>query len=66
MKYVVAIIVLLVLLVIFQNTDVVTLRFLFWRASLSLVLVLLLTVVIGLLAGFALGRWGWRRKEDEP
>jgi uncharacterized integral membrane protein len=57
-RIVVAILIALVLVVIVQNTSVVTLHFLLWNASLSLVLVLLFTALAGFLAGYLLGRLG--------
>ena len=41
----------LIVIVIFQNTETVTLRFLFWRLSMSQILLLTFTV----LSGFVLG-----------
>ena len=42
----------LVVIVVAQNSDVVELRFLFWEVSLSRVVVLLLTLTIGIVVGF--------------
>jgi uncharacterized integral membrane protein len=51
--------VLLVLAIIFvlQNTQVVQVRFFFWTVSMSRSLVLLGTLVIGLFAGWLIGRF---------
>lgn len=45
-----------VLFVLLQNTQVVSVRFLFWRLSMSQVILLPLILVIGLAAGFIIGR----------
>jgi len=58
MRYVIAFLVAVALLVIAQNTGVVTLRFLVWKGEMSLVLVLLFTTVLGFVAGYLLGRLG--------
>lgn len=47
------------LILILQNTSVVTLRFLFWEFSLSQVILLPLVLGLGLLIGFVLGRRSW-------
>ncbi len=47
-----SLVVLLLLIVIFQNTGVVTLRLLFWRISMSLALVLPLILLTGFGMGF--------------
>lgn len=43
---------LLALFVLVQNTEVVTVRFLFWSKPLSQVVLILLVLVIGFLAGY--------------
>ena len=54
--------VLLVLAIIFvlQNTQVVEVRFFFWTVSMSRSLVLLGTLVIGLFAGWLIGKFTGR------
>ena len=42
----------LMITVIFQNTEVVTLRVLFWQLSMSRIILLLLAVVTGFVMGF--------------
>ena len=42
----------LIAIVVAQNSGVVTLRFLFWEVSLSRVILLLLTLAIGVVVGF--------------
>ncbi|MDH3198259.1 MAG: lipopolysaccharide assembly protein LapA domain-containing protein [Candidatus Krumholzibacteria bacterium] len=42
----------LIAIVVAQNSAVVSLRFLFWEASLSRVVLLLLTLAIGIMIGF--------------
>jgi uncharacterized integral membrane protein len=51
-----AIVVLLFLIVLFQNTDVVTLRVLFWDVSMSQVILIPLVLVIGFAAGFVVAK----------
>ncbi|MFH1279035.1 MAG: lipopolysaccharide assembly protein LapA domain-containing protein [Candidatus Eisenbacteria bacterium] len=43
---------LLALLVLVQNTNVVTVRLLFWSKPMSQVVLVLLTLVVGFLAGY--------------
>lgn len=58
----VALFVLLALVIVFvlQNTQVVDVRFFFWTVSMSRALVLLGTLVIGLFAGWLIGRFTTR------
>lgn len=49
-----AVLVLLVLVFVFQNTDVVDLRFLFWTVSMSRVLLAMLFLIVGLILGWIL------------
>ena len=44
------------LVVLLQNTQVVTLRFLFWRTSMSQILVVLILFGLGFLAGYLTGK----------
>ena len=55
----VVLLVLLVLVIVFalQNTQVVDVQFFFWTLSMSRALLLLGTLVIGLLAGWLMGRF---------
>ena len=55
---------LLVLAVVFalQNTQVVTLRFLFWQFSLSRALLVLLVLLVGIVVGWLLHGYRIRRK----
>ncbi len=53
---------LLVVIVVFQNTDAVTVRFLVWNASMPQAVALFGTAVIGFAVGALLaGRWLHRR-----
>jgi uncharacterized integral membrane protein len=47
---------LLVTILVVQNTEVVTLRFLFWEVALSRVLLLLLTFLAGGVLGYVLAK----------
>jgi uncharacterized integral membrane protein len=60
----IAILVLLVILIIFivQNTGPVSLRFLFWRDFVSLVVIILASFAVGVLLGFVFGRVRVRRR----
>ena len=46
--------VLLVLIIVFQNTEVVEFRFLMWKLSMSRALMLFGTLAIGIIAGWLL------------
>ena len=50
-KYLIATVVVLVLVFVFQNTQVVDIRFLFWKISMSNALILFLAVVFGFITG---------------
>jgi uncharacterized integral membrane protein len=57
---------LLILVVIAQNTEVVTMKFLFWEASLSRVVLLLLTLIVGFVVGFVVAKMPRRKKGAAP
>jgi uncharacterized integral membrane protein len=61
---------LLLVVVVFtlQNTESITIRFLFWQFSLSQALMLFLVLGIGILLGFLLGslRTGAAGKNNDP
>lgn len=46
------IVVVLALIVLFQNTQVVTFRFLFWSKDISQIVLVLLTLALGFVLGF--------------
>ena len=46
----------LLLIILLQNTQVVSVQFLFWKLSMSRILLLLLSIFVGLVAGFFIGR----------
>lgn len=52
----IAAVILLPLILALQNTDVVVLDVLFWKLSMSLVILILLTALIGLIAGYVIAR----------
>jgi uncharacterized integral membrane protein len=58
---VMAVIAVLVLTIIFQNTSVVTFRVLFWEISMSRVVFLLVALVVGFLLGLLFPRI-WRAR----
>ena len=55
----------LLLLFIFQNTQAIAVKFLFWKIYMSLALWLLIPLLIGLLLGFFILRKA-SRKSDQP
>ena len=46
----------LLLVVLFQNTQVVSVRFLFWKLSMSRIILLPLFMLIGFIIGFFVGK----------
>ena len=52
----------LFLIVIIQNTEVVSVRLLFWDLVMSRIVLLALSLAIGVIVGFLLGR-PWRKRE---
>ncbi|MDD5070842.1 MAG: lipopolysaccharide assembly protein LapA domain-containing protein [Candidatus Omnitrophica bacterium] len=46
----------LLLIVFLQNTQVVSIRFLFWKLSMSRIIFLPLLIILGFIAGFFTGR----------
>ena len=46
----------LLLVVLLQNTQVVSIRFLFWKLSMSRIILLPLIMLIGFIIGFFVGR----------
>ena len=60
----VAILVLLLLslVVVAQNTEVVSVRLLFWDLRMSRIILLALSLALGVIVGFLLGR-PWRRRD---
>jgi len=55
---------LLSLVVIVQNTEVVSVRILFWDFVMSRIILLALSVAVGVIIGFLLGR-PWRKREHQ-
>ena len=55
----------LVVFVAVQNSDPVTIRVLFWNATIDRLILFPALFVAGLILGFALG-WGWERKRARP
>lgn len=46
-------------IVLVQNTEVVSIKFLFWKLSMSRIIMIPLIFLIGGLVGFFLGRKSW-------
>lgn len=56
-KYIAGLIVLILFIIfLIQNTQVVTLRFYFWKLSMSQIILLPLTMLIGVAIGYILAR----------
>jgi len=54
---------LLFLIVVVQNTEVVSVRVLFWDLLMSRIILLALSLAVGVIIGFLLGR-PWRRRRQ--
>ena len=46
-------------IILLQNTDVVSIKFLFWKISMSRIILLPLMVLLGIVIGFFVGRKSW-------
>ncbi len=60
---VILVLLLLFLVVVVQNTEVVSVRLLFWDLVMSRIILLALSLAVGVIVGFLLGR-PWRRREQ--
>jgi uncharacterized integral membrane protein len=60
---IVLILLMLFLIVIVQNTEVVSVRLLFWDFVMSRIILLALSLSIGIVIGFLLGRPGRKQKQ---
>jgi len=60
---VILVLLLLFLVVVVQNTEVVSVRLLFWDLAMSRIILLALSLAVGTIVGFLLGR-PWRRREQ--
>jgi uncharacterized integral membrane protein len=49
-------IVVLILIIFFQNTQVVSFRIFFWKISMSQIILIPLTMIIGLVLGYVIGK----------
>jgi len=65
---VITVLVFLLLIVVVQNAEVVTVRLLFWQFSMSRVILILLAAVTGFVAGWAGARLADRnrRRSEDP
>jgi uncharacterized integral membrane protein len=50
------VIVVLILVIFFQNTQVVSFRIFFWKISMSQIILIPLTMIIGLVLGYVIGK----------
>jgi uncharacterized integral membrane protein len=55
---------LLVFILVFQNTEVVTVAFLFWKFEMSRVILILLAVMTGFICGYLVARLTSSRSQD--
>jgi len=60
---VILVLLLLFLVVVVQNTEVVSVRVLFWDLTMSRIILLAISLAVGVIVGFLLGR-PWRRREQ--
>lgn len=58
-----ALLILLFVIVVLQNTEIVDIRVLFWKLSMSRIILLVFALVVGLAVGYGLGRKRGRRSE---
>lgn len=57
---------LLILILILQNTEVVTVRLLFWELSMSRVILILLSTLAGFVSGYLVARIRHHRTTEIP
>lgn len=62
---VVAVLVVLSLVILFQNTQTVTLKFLFWQVTVSRIILIPLFVGMGFMMGYVAAKVGKRKLRDE-
>ena len=58
---IILVIIALCLIILFQNTQVVTLRLFFWNMAMSQIIFMPLIFVIGFILGFLVSKWAGRR-----
>ena len=51
-----SVIIILLLIIFFQNTQVVSFRIFFWKISMSQIILIPLTMIIGLALGYVIGK----------
>jgi len=61
-KIIIGILVVLFAIVLFQNTQVITVKFLFWEVQMAQILILLLSALLGFAIGYILLHIRGRRK----
>ena len=59
-----ALLILLFVIVVLQNTEIVDIRVLFWKLSMSRIILLVFALVVGLAAGYVLGRKRGRHRSE--
>jgi uncharacterized integral membrane protein len=57
------VVLLLALITIAQNAQYVTVRFLFWSAVTSQIVLVVLTLGLGFVMGFLLGKFAWKSRK---
>lgn len=61
---IIVIVAVLLLIIILQNTQVVSLRLFFWKISMSRIILLALTLIVGFALGYAVGEIGATKPKD--
>jgi len=59
------VIVVLILIIFFQNTQVVSFRIFFWKISMSQIILIPLTMIIGLVLGYLIGKLTGNRNREK-
>jgi len=60
---IILVLVALFLIILFQNTEVMEMRLFFWTISMSRIILFPLTLLVGIIIGFVLGRY---MKKEKP
>ena len=50
--------------ILVQNSQVVTIRLFFWKIAMSQVILVPFVLIIGFVAGFLVTKFGWRRNKN--
>ena len=61
--YLISFILLILIVIIFQNSEAVPIKVLFWEFKLSRIICLITSLLAGTAAGYILGSWKHKRKK---